>query len=79
MRRTCISILLTPWVVLRAMEYLRIPESDKATFDRTYELWRVVDQRAKIAEVAWLPGRDFLLYDAYFTVWRRRPGPVTSP
>lgn len=71
--------LQTDWVVLRGAEYLRMDPAEKAEFDRAYSLWRVLDKRPQVEAVAWLPGRDFLLFDSYFTVWRRRPAVVAAP
>lgn len=68
--------LQTDWVVLRGMEYLRLDAAGRAELEKDYRLWTVVDQRAKIEEVAWLPGREFLLFDSYYTVWRKRTKPA---
>jgi hypothetical protein len=71
--------LQADWVVLRALEYLRLSEIERAELEKTYRLWTVLDQRAKIEEVPWLPGRDFLLFDSSYTVWRRRTGLTAAP
>jgi len=71
--------LRADWLVLRGMEYLRLNESERAELDHDYSLWMVADKRPQIEAVAWLPGRDFLLYDSYYTVWRRRPGIPIAP
>ncbi|WP_129049110.1 hypothetical protein [Oleiharenicola lentus] len=63
------------WVVLRGMEFLRFGADERVVFERQYELWQVIDRRPEIEAVAWLPGRDFLLFDAYYSVWRRRSPP----
>jgi hypothetical protein len=71
--------LQADWVVLRGMEYLRLDEAERIELEKTYRLWSVVDKRAQIEEVAWLPGRDFLLFDSYYSVWRKRTDPVAPP
>jgi len=58
--------------VLRAGEYASFTPEDKAAFDREYTLVKVHDVRPVIAAETWLPGRDFLLFDAFFGVWHRR-------
>ncbi len=63
------------WVVLRGMEFLRLGAGERAEFEQRYELKQVIDRRPEIEAVAWLPGREFLLFDAYYSVWRRRPPP----
>ena len=73
-----IAALKTNWVVLRANEYASFVADEKAAFDRDYALVKVYDVRPEIAAVDWLPGRDFLLYDANFGVWRRKT-PVAAP
>lgn len=71
--------LQADWVVLRGMEFLRLGAEERAAFEKEYSLWLVADQRAKIEAVAWLPGREFLLFDAYYSVWRRRGAPGAEP
>lgn len=60
------------WVVLRGMEFLRLSPEERTEFESKYHLWQVLDQRSEIEAVRWLPGREFLLFDAYYGVWRRR-------
>jgi hypothetical protein len=64
--------LQADWAVLRAGEYAGFTPEDKAAFDREYALVKVHDARPEIAAETWLPGRDFLLFDAVFGVWHRR-------
>ncbi|MEJ1973234.1 MAG: hypothetical protein WDM96_12465 [Lacunisphaera sp.] len=66
------AALQTDWVVLRAHEYAGFSPDEKSAFDRNYNLVKVYDVRPQIEAEAWLPGRRFLIYDAYFGVWRRR-------
>lgn len=68
------AALKTDWVVLRASDYAAFTPAEKTAFDAAYGLVKVHDARATIAAERWLPGRDFLLYDAYFGVWHRRTG-----
>ncbi len=71
--------LKADWVVLRGAEFMRFNPEERAKFEQAYSLWKVLDQRANIEAVTWLPGRDFLMFDAYYSVWRRRSGPGTLP
>jgi hypothetical protein len=73
------NALQADWVVLRGMEYLRFSPAERADLEQSYRLWLVVDKRPQVESVPWLPGRDFLLFDAYFTVWRRIVPPVQAP
>lgn len=74
-----VAALKTDWVVLRAHEYASFAADEKTAFDRAYDLVKVHDVRPAIADEAWLPGRDFLLYDAHFGVWRRRAAGGAQP
>jgi hypothetical protein len=69
----------TDWMILRGMEYWRLSEIERAEVGRAYDLWLVLDKRSEVEKVAWLPGRDFLLFDSYVTVWRRRAGKSATP
>jgi hypothetical protein len=71
--------LRADWVVLRGMEYQRLSEAEQVQLARSYGLWIVVDKRKQVEAVSWLPGRDFLLFDSYYTVWRRKPPADTAP
>lgn len=71
--------LRADWVVLRGMEYLRLEAAERAELEKAYLLWTVVDKRPQVEAVAWLPGREFLLFDSYYTVWRRRTVSPPSP
>jgi hypothetical protein len=73
------AALKTDWVVLRASEFAAFSAAEKTAFDRDYVLVKVHDVRPEIAAETWLPGRDFLLYDAWFGVWHRRTGQGASP
>lgn len=71
--------LQTDWVVLRGAEFLRFNPEERARFERAYSLWGVLDQRPAIEAVNWLPGRNFLSFDAYYSVWRRRADQGAPP
>lgn len=67
-----VAELRPDWAVLRASEYAAMNPAERRDFERRYRLTMVRDVREEVNAVPWLPGRDFLLVDAYFTVWRRR-------
>lgn len=74
-----VRALQPDWTVLRASEVELMTPAERADLERDYFLAAAPDARAAVNAVAWLPGRNFLLNDAYFTVWRRKvpraPGP----
>lgn len=74
-----VAALRPDWTVLRMEEYARFSAAEKLAFRRDYEFWVERDARAEIAAVAWLPGREFLMFDAFYTVWRRRVEPSLHP
>ncbi|MBI2498166.1 MAG: hypothetical protein HYV75_09760 [Opitutae bacterium] len=68
-----IAAVRPDWAVLRASEYAVFTPAELAAFQRDYRLWKIHDVRRQVNEIAWLPGRDFLLFDAFYTIWRRVP------
>jgi hypothetical protein len=68
-----IAALHPDWVVLRASEYAAFAPGELAAFHRAYQLEKIHDVRAQVNAIPWLPGRDYLLFDAFYTVWRRLP------
>ncbi|MES1168829.1 MAG: hypothetical protein ABUL61_06630, partial [Oleiharenicola lentus] len=68
-----ISALRPDWVVLRPGEYAIFSPAEVQALDRDYQLQAIHDVRPAVNDVAWLPGRGFLLSDAHYVVWRRRP------
>jgi hypothetical protein len=62
------------WLVLRPYEAKTIRERDREVFERFYEPARVFDVRAQVEAISFLPGRGYLQNDAYFELYRRRPG-----
>lgn len=70
-----IGALKPDWAVLRLGEFRSFTRDERAAFERRYDLWCFYDVRPEVEAVRWLPGRNFLLFDAAFSVWRRRePG-----
>ncbi len=67
-----IPALQPDWVVLRASEYHALPSSQRDALERDYQLWSIHDARKQVEEISWLPGRDYLLFDAYYALWRRQ-------
>jgi hypothetical protein len=74
-----VAALKTDWVVLRASDFASFAPSEKTAFDQDYFLVKLYDVRPVIAAETWLPGRDFLLFDSYFGVWRRRAAAGAQP
>jgi hypothetical protein len=72
-----IATLQPDWTVLRAGDYLGFSAAARTEFERHYRLWAQYDVRNQVNAVGWFPGRDFALFDAYFTVWHRQPGPAS--
>jgi len=68
-----IAAVKPDWAVLRAGEFLGFEAEERRDFERHYRLWSQYDVRNQVNAVAWFPGREFALFDAYFTVWRRLP------
>jgi hypothetical protein len=67
------------WAVLRRDEFGRLSAGERAELESEYQLWSIYDVTDQVNAVSWLPGRDFLLFDAYYSVWRRRPPPANPP
>lgn len=63
------------WAVLRDVELAGMTAEERARLETDYFLAATHDARDRINAVSWLPGREFLLFDAYYTVWRRRSTP----
>ncbi len=74
-----IAALKPDWTVLRASEVLAMSPAEHANLERDYTLVGAHDVRQAVNDIAWLPGREFLLMDAYYTVWRRKPAPAAAP
>ncbi len=71
-----IVTLKPDWAILRQAEYSRLSAAERAALERDYQLWAIDDVTAQVNAVRWLPGRDFLLFDAYYSIWRKRPPPA---
>jgi hypothetical protein len=74
-----IRTLRPDWVVLRPREYVTFTPAELTDLDHDYQLRAIYDVRAAVNAVAWLPGRDFLLSDAHFVVWSRKPAEGGHP
>jgi len=69
-----IMLLQPDWLVLRPYEREYIENRDREVLEYYYERAKVFDVRPQVAAVPFLPGRGYLVNDACFEVWRRRPG-----
>jgi hypothetical protein len=67
-----IAALQPDWTVLRAMEYAGMSSAERQKLAAAYELFASYNVRPQIDEVAWLPGRNFLYFDAQFLVLRKK-------
>jgi hypothetical protein len=74
-----IAALKPDWTVLRASEVVGMSPADHANLERDYTLVGTHDVRQAVNDIAWLPGREFLLMDAYYTIWRRKPAAAAAP
>jgi hypothetical protein len=74
-----IAALRPDWTVLRTREYAEMSSADRQNLASAYELFASYNARPQIDQVTWLPGRNFLYYDAQFLVLRKKeispPGP----
>lgn len=61
------------WVVLREYEAQQVRMIVRDLLTRYYRLEKVFDVKDRVNAVKFLPGRDYLLYDARFEVFRRNP------
>ena len=62
------------WLVLRRHEAETIQARDPEVLQRFYEMARVFDVRPEVEAIRHLPGRGYLLNDAYFEIYHRRAG-----
>lgn len=60
------------WLVLRGHEVEAIRARDPEVLGRFYESPRIFDVRPQIGAIRFLPGRGYLMNDAYFEVYRRK-------
>ena len=60
------------WLVLRGHEAEAIRARDPEILERFYKLTRVFDVRPQVQAFSFMPGRGYLLFDAYFEVYRRQ-------
>ncbi len=66
-----IPMLQPDWVVIRSYELAKLERIAPFLFADNYELAKEFDVRESVNAVAWLPGRNYLLNDAHFLVYRR--------
>lgn len=74
-----IKALKPDWTVLRASEVVGMSPDEHASLERDYVLVGTHDMRPAVNSIAWLPGREFLLMDAYYTIWHRKPASAAAP
>ena len=74
-----VTALKPDWAVLRASEVVAMAPADHANLERDYFLAATHDVRPAVNAIAWLPGREFLLMDAYYTIWRRKSPTGATP
>ena len=72
MPQMLIGALQPDWVVMRGLEFAWMRPEEQRVFEEHYALAAVYDVREDINSMDWLPGRGFLLFDAYFGIWRRK-------
>jgi hypothetical protein len=66
-----ISVLEPDWIVLRESERRDISHFDADLLTKYYTLRREFDVRDKVDAIRFLPGRQYLRFDAYFAVYQR--------
>jgi hypothetical protein len=70
---TMVACLQPEWVVFRAREVAAMANSPAAAFfDEEYRLAEKFDIGPRLAEYRFIPGRDYLLYDANYSVYKRK-------
>jgi hypothetical protein len=68
-----LALALKPdWVVLRAGEFKAMTAGERTRFDQLFDYAGDYDVRRQVETVEFLPGRNFLRYDAHFLLWHRR-------
>jgi hypothetical protein len=69
-----VATLKAEWVILRPKELEAVEKSDSAAFLKdAYEVAAEFDVRPVLEQYSFLPGRRYLLYDACFYVYHKRP------
>ncbi|HET7537165.1 MAG TPA: hypothetical protein VFJ90_11955, partial [Candidatus Didemnitutus sp.] len=72
-----IATLRPTWLVLRPFEIADATKPENAALN-DYELVRTWDARPQLDAVPILPGRDWMLHDAEFRIFRRKAGATPS-
>jgi hypothetical protein len=68
-----LALALKPdWVVLRAGEFKAMTAGERARFGQLFDYVGDYDVRRQVEAVEFLPGRNFLRYDAHFLLWHRK-------
>lgn len=65
--------LKTDWVVLRRNEYRAMTGAELIDFSNIYEYRGDYDARRQVEAIPFLPGRNFLRFDAHFLLWHLKP------
>jgi hypothetical protein len=66
------------WLVLRPYEVAGSMLVEAEGLEKYYEEVQVYDVSDQIDAVTWLPGRGYLLHDASFIIFHRKPEPATN-
>jgi len=75
-----LAVALRPdWVVLRGHEFRAMTAPERDRFVQAYEFLGDYDMRRQVEAVEFLPGRNFLRYDAHFLLWHRRAVTAAAP
>jgi hypothetical protein len=59
------------WLVLRSQEVRIITEADPTLLTHTYSLAKTFDASRSVTSLEWLPGRNYLVIDQTYVVFRR--------
>jgi len=70
-----ITMLEPDWLVLRDSEVRDVNHFDRDLLTKYYSLQKVFDVRDKVEAIKFLPGRDYLRFDAHFEVYHRTDRP----
>jgi len=62
------------WLVLRAAEAERIGRNSPELLAKSYEVVKKFDVSDRVRSYSWLPGRDYLVTDQTYLIFKRRAG-----
>jgi hypothetical protein len=74
-----ISDLKPEWLVLRPDQVTGIATENPRLLTKTYGLVRTFDARDKVDAITFLPGRNYLEFDAVYLVFYRVAEPARTP